>query len=249
MSIHLVAWSSAPAAAGVLTELTPIGDATVTVVGNAIRVPTPYPRLGAFYAIGSNLTRCRIVVPSLLRLAYFEARPIERATTPNDIPALLDHFDAPLTLVPTEPLTIQATTDLAASRVTALGFFTDGPASAITGELIRVRATGATPLVAFTWTAVPLVMDSVLPAGRYQIIGLRPESVGILAARIVIPGTLTRPGVLGRVLAQQPSVRRFMAGQLGSLGEFIHDAPPTIEVLSVSADAAQTFALDLVKIA
>ena len=56
---------------------------------------------------------------------------------------------------------------------------------------------GRTTLTAFQWTNAQLTFDQALPAGRYQIVGGRMESAGLLAWRCVIVGGLWRPGAIG----------------------------------------------------
>ncbi|MGH2668422.1 MAG: hypothetical protein ACRDH5_04755, partial [bacterium] len=111
------------------------------------------------------------------------------------------------------------------------------------------RATGATALVASSWTAVPLTFTEDLPRGRYQLVGLRARSAGLVAARAVFVGGPAgqRPGCLGNPTQQGVAHDMFRHGQLGVWGEFEDNEPPQIECLAVSADAAEDFHLDLIQ--
>jgi hypothetical protein len=88
-----------------------------------------------------------------------------------------------------------------------------------------------------------------LPAGSYDIIGMRAVSTGAIAARLVIPGFEWRPGVIAYDAVGDVELPRFRYGNAGVFGRFTHDSPPTVDFLSVSADTSETVFLDVVKVA
>jgi hypothetical protein len=109
-----------------------------------------------------------------------------------------------------------------------------------------VRATSSTTLTAYQWTNGALTFDQTLPAGRYQVIGMRAQSTGLIAARLVFPGYAWRPGVIGYDAVGKVEPLRFRFGNMGILGEFRHDSPPSVDFLSSSADTSEEVYLDLV---
>jgi len=148
------------------------------------------------------------------------------------------------------PLNAQAAEDGAGAQISnALAWLSDGPIAPVTGIMRTVRTTCAITLTAYAWSNGALTFDQTLPAGRYQIVGMRAESTGLIAARLVTPASPWRPGVIGFDAESDVEPDRFRYGRCGVFSEFDHDAPPTVDFLSVSADTAETVHLDLIKIA
>lgn len=108
-----------------------------------------------------------------------------------------------------------------------------------------LRGVGATACIAHAWTTVPIVWDSALPQGVYDIVGMR---VGghLLAyqaalARLLIPGaTDWRPGVPVMELTaadtmpvDAPYMPHAYWPKMQGI-QFTYDQPPDIEMLSAS---------------
>src|SRR5260370_3883615 len=134
-----------------------------------------------------------------------------------------------------------------------LVWFADGPIAPIVGNMFTARATGTTVLGVLVWTLVPFVLAESLPRGRYQVVGLRAQSAGLIAARLVFAGGPSaqapwRPGALGANNDRHLEHAMFRYGQLRNWGAFEDTAPPQIKCLSTPADAAETFYLDLIQI-
>jgi len=103
--------------------------------------------------------------------------------------------------------------------------------------------------VANAWTNGALTFSQTLPRGTYQIVGMRANSAGLRAARLVVPGYSWRPGCIGCDADSDLAADRFRHGKAGVWAEFSHDAPPTVDFFSASADTAQVVLLDLIKTA
>src|SRR5260370_32330010 len=91
-----------------------------------------------------------------------------------------------------------------------LVWFADGPIAPIVGNMFTARATGTTVLGVLVWTLVPFVLAESLPRGRYQVVGLRAQSAGLIAARPVFAGgpsaqAPARPGPLGTTNSRPPA--------------------------------------------
>ena len=122
------------------------------------------------------------------------------------------------------------------------------PTPVTAGRQFTLRATGTTTLVDIAWTDVGLTLDENLPPGNYQVVGLRPESAGCVAGRVVFrTGSQDRPGALGTDSILDIQHQMFRHGQLGVWGEFPFTQIPGIEFLSVIADTAETVHLDLIR--
>jgi hypothetical protein len=69
-----------------------------------------------------------------------------------------------------------------------------------------------------------------------------------IAGRLVFVGGTWRPGVLAQVAVSDKRPDVFRNGNLGIFGEFEHDQPPTIDVLTTGATGAAEVYLDLIQI-
>lgn len=244
----LVAYSDSPGASQPLTNVTPVADPHVRVEPPNIIVPAGMNNLLAVCALGAYITDARVDTPALRRTLLLDVSPINRDTEPLYPTAWHQQFYSPLVLDEYEPMRFMAAIE-SAGRQTGLIWLGDGPQSPVTGEIFTVRATGTTTLVAFTWTNVSLTFTQTLPAGMYQLVGMRALSTGCIAARCVFVGGTWRPGCLGCDMIGDYGEALFRRGALGVWGEFRHDQPPTIDFLSASPDTSETVWLDLIKIA
>lgn len=248
MSFHLAGWSAsvdqaAPAA------IAAIADPSLTVAGNNIQVPDFAPYLMGAYGLGVNLTRAQLQSPSLRRIVNYEIRGIDVLAEPSSPPAFDSLFKNPIPLDVAEQMQAFASEDAAgASRMNILAWLGDGKVDSITDPIFSVRATGATTLVAFTWTNGALVFDQVLPVGDYAIVGARCEMAGGIAFRFLFQGSTPRPGgIAGDAPGDlEPAGQR--QGGWGVWGMFNSTTPPTCDYLSVSADTAEVLTLDLIKV-
>lgn len=245
MPFTLIGYSESQDSA-VLTNIAALADQHVNVSGDDVIVPKLSLLLG-YYFNGVNFTQGQISSPSLRRRTLVDVEPADLNAEPLSPASFHDLWDSPVALVPNEALnTLMAEDAAGASRVNALIWLGDGTDAPIEAkDVFTVRATGTTTLVANAWTAVPLTLSQSLPAGRYQLVGLRGQAAGLIAARVVFIGGIWRPGVIGFDTDGDLDVPRFRTGNAGVFGEFQHNILPQIECLSVSADTAEVFHLDL----
>ena len=240
--------------AGIFEALAALADQHVTIVGDDIRIPS----LNQVVAIaggsdGVVAPRLRLVSPTLRRRSNFLVAPLNvqnaAAVEPDSPHAIVDLRANPLVLVAGENLNAELLSNPAAVQDQwCIVWLADGPIVPVTGPIFSVRVVSATAAVANVWTNVPVVFDEDLPRGRYQIVGLRPMSAGCVAARIVLVGVGVRPGALGTDVIQDIESPLFRYGQMGVFGEFEDTDPPTLDILSISADAAQEAILDLIQL-
>lgn len=234
----------------VLVNIAALADPHVRVEGDNVVVPPDLSNLLAEYAVGISITRAQLVSPSLRRVFPYEIVPIDRgADEPSSGLLLNDHFTAPVPLTGDEALNALGAEDgTGATRSAVLVVLGSGPIEAIRQPIFTIRATASVTLTANTWINAGLTLDQTLPAGRYQLVGARFESVGLVAFRFVFPGFEWRPGGLGVDAASDllpPGQRR---GGWGVWGEFRHNTPPTVDFWSISADTSETGQLDLVSL-
>jgi len=201
------------------------------------------------YVQGANLTRARIDAPSLRaftppRLPYFR-----RAGNPGTEPPINDFAHLGLILRGAEEIAVQTSNDLNTGTQNHHAVLCVGPTLSppSRGPDFWVRATGNTTLVPHQWTNVPLTLESQLPAGNYRIVRFIARSASGIAARVITPGSIWRPGVICINAEGQSPHRHFVDGRYGDFGTFSTVALPSVEFLSYLADTAQEVYFGLVR--
>jgi len=249
MPFTLAGWTETQDATTTLRYVAAMADEHITVVGDDVKVPA-LAQLAAHYALGPTMTLAQISSPSLRRRTNLDLGGIDVAAEPLSLPNMSQRFANPLPLEAGEKLNaLAAKSGGVAEYAHVLVWLSDGPITPVTGEIFSVRATGATALVAYTWSSSAITFTQTLPTGRYQCVGARAESAGMIAFRLIFPGYSWRPGGVGADAPSDISPNGQRLGGWGVWGEFADDAQPILEALSISADATQTLYLDLIKIA
>jgi len=246
MPFTLIGFHKHYGAAATYDAVTGIPDEHVTVFDEDIIVPE-LSNIAGCWVGGGTLTHARLATPSLRALVENQISPIEAGVEPASPPAWIDYSNTPITLVPTEALNLEASVT-GAGDVVGILMLSDGAIPSVAGKIITVQATSGTTLTPFGWTNGRLNFTQTLPAGRYNVVGMRAMSAGLIAARLVIPGYAWRPGCLGVDTMSKVTEKIFRHGKLGIWGSFTHNQPPTIDFLSSSADTSETVELDLIKI-
>jgi len=242
--------------AGAFNALTAVPDPHITVFGDDLRVPSLNQLIAAAFGVETTVESfARLTSPSLRVRNLLHVEPFNvgaaAAVEPGSPHRITDLRRTPVVLVPGENLNAEVQSDPAAAQIQwAVVWLADGPVAPVEGAIFTARATAAQVLVANTWGNGALTFVEDLPRGRYQVVGLRARSAGLVAARLVFVGQGAagwRPGVLGTDAQDDLEHMMFRYGQLGVFGEFEDIEPPTVDFLSVSADAAEDVYLDLIQ--
>jgi len=244
----LVAYDENFGAAATLDAMTAVADPHVRVSGDDIWIPDALPFLAGYIAMAAALTAARIESPTLRTLTPIDVAPLDLAAEPSTPAAYIDLRANPKLIGGGEALNVKATVS-AAARALALAVLCDGPIAPVAGEIFTIKATAAATLVANAWTNAAVTFAQSLPKGTYQVVGMRAQSAGLIAARLVFPGYAWRPGCIGADAYSDLVHEAFRGGRLGIWGSFEHDVPPTVDFLSISADTTEEVWLDLIKIA
>lgn len=232
-----------------MAAIAAIPDPSMRIEGNNIIIPPAVNCIVAAWANGVNLDRAQLQSPSMRRILNTEISPITIAAQNASPFPFLDKRTTPIVLDADEPLSCQAAESGAgATRMNAFLCLAPEPLQPVSGDIRTVRVTATTTLVGFGWSNGSLTFDQTLPAGRYQLVGGRFNSAGLLAWRAVFVGGMWRPGAPGFTTAALVDQWAFRMGQMGVWGEFDHNLPPTIDFFSTSADTSETGVLDLIKI-
>ena len=257
MAMHLAGYAQSIDSAGVFATVNPLADPMLFVQGVNIRVPVDTPNIiwAAGGADGVVVPRFRLTSPTLIAQGRPEVKPLNvqnaAAVVPDSPLALQDMRQNPLALAPDELLFAELNNNPAAVQWQWMFLcFADGVPTPIAGADVRtVRATSAVAATANVWTNVVIAFDDALQPGEYAVVGLRPQSTTMVAARFVFrDDPAHRPGAMGAATAQNQTAPMFRNGNLGVWGTFPFQQIPTIDVFCQAADATQEFMIDLVKV-
>jgi hypothetical protein len=253
MPFHVIAFRESRSAAATLDTVAPVPDPVGTIIKETYIVPATYNKIVALNGGAVEATEMKISAPSIRDEGDFQVEPIETQDYPTIEQKIIDLRTNPLALESGEGLSVLASNTAPAAGQTAdvycVTFLADGPIAPVTGRMITVKATATGTLTAGQWTNLPIMFAVDLPVGTYAIVGMRAESPGLIAARLVSPEVPYRPGVLGRHSATEEELTMFRYGRFGEFLRFAHNRPPTVDFLSVSADSNPVVYLDLVKVA
>lgn len=252
--LETIAWYQSVDPAGATVQLNAVADQSVRVSGADIYCP-PLTQCIAL-AGGADATVApfmRFASPSQRRRTATYINPLNTASAaavkPVSPHAVADFRFNPIPLISGEQLNMELNSNPAAAQIQwGVAWLSDAPVKPIDGPIFTVRATGATTLVAGSWSNVPLTFTEDLPRGRYQIVGMGAISTGCIAARVVFIGGQFRPGVLGQATIATIANSIFRNGTFGIFGEFEDTDQPTVDFLSVSADTTQEVYFDLIQV-
>ena len=233
-----------------LTAITPIPDGTMAISGNDFRVPTGLSNICAATAMINSAAatlRAQIQTPSLRAVLNFDISPIVNGLVFGTMPRINRMWQTPLPLVPLEPLDV-FTQNGAAVMNRAFLWLCDGPVKPVTGKIYTVRFTTAITTATATWANGVVTFAQTLPAGHYQVVGMRAWSANGVVARLFFVGGAWRPGVPMLNLEDNNSWEDFRFGNSGVWGEFDNTTPPSLDVMGIT-DTSQTGYLDLIKTA
>ena len=248
MGTHLAAWHEVIDQA-VLGRITTVQDDVLTPSGtDRFLIPNEYNYIHWGFATGLNLSRARIVTPSLeVMKSDVDMNPhadgnnlVTKASPSIWIPRRF------IELVPSESIEVQTAEDgggaTAQQAFVMLGTQENQPMAA--GNIRVLRLDGTTTLTANQWTSVTLTPESSLEAGRYQLVHFMLSGVSPIAARFLPQGGGFRPGMFCSAAASPAqfdwnSSLWHMLGWFNML-EFTHITLPQIQVFAQAADTVQT---------
>lgn len=247
---HLSAFEQSIDPGNALTAINAVREEQLFVNGVDLRVPELLPFIiGAACTINdASLVRAQVQSPSLRVRTNLDVEPIVQALVFGSPPEQSLWPETPMPLAPDEAVNFAVQSDPAAAAMhRGFIFLSDGPQTPVTGEIFTIRATAAVTLATGNWVNGNLTLGQVLPAGRYQVVGMRARGTNLVAARLLFSEQVARPGVLAlnALGDEDPYWTRF--GRMGVFGEFPNTIPPTVDCLGVT-DTAQTFLLDLIRV-
>lgn len=233
-------------------QLIAVPDGLIPTRDNALVVPPSMPRVLAIMFFGGNLTVAKLKPASYRRFGDYWILPY--TNTAAGAGATMGYVDLtdnptagpPLILDAQEELPAYAQQGSAGSQQNyAAVVFGEAGAKRHTGRFFTVRATATATLVPNTWSVVTPTMDTGLPAGRYNLVGMRVKSAGALFFRAVIVQQFHRPGAFATQNDTSFEATNSRNGGWGIWGNFDHLTIPNVEIFSTSADTSETIWFDL----
>ena len=201
------------------------------------------------YVRGVNVTAARLNSPNLRAVGPPQLWPIDTAASPPNLPPLIRYRACGPVIPPFDPFVVEVTTAVAvAADAQAVFLFGDKVPEPDTRPSRTILANATITQVNNVWVAGQMTLPQTLPAGRYAIVGLAVFGAGLLAARLIFPTQMERPGVLAQQLFSEYDDSDYRYGQFGVIGEFTNIQLPALEVFGFAAGAAQTIYLDIVQL-
>jgi hypothetical protein len=265
MAKHLLAYSNALTSVSTFTKMTPASDTLVYVDGTNKIVQTPQTNLlMGGYAYGANFLLAQVQTPSLkanrvpVEWGEMDTTATQPINTVGAIPPFQYWGDTPIGLQIGEGIEVDYTGGGTAQGTVGIWLSDGNPMLKVSGPFLAgVRATSSTTLTANAWTTTSLTFDNQLPAGGYAVVGMEAFGATAVLARVALPGSGFRMGVVAGPITVSTRDRIFRAGRFAntspgtyeSWGAFVSTAPPQVEFFAGAADTAQVVYLDLVKVA
>jgi hypothetical protein len=243
---HTVAYTATGIAAADV-DMTPIADNLMTVQ-NAHFMPQFDAKLVYAFVGGLTQTKAKIVAPTLRQICSQEIRPLDNAANPGNLPAIADYHLNPFTLKGLEEISIVMRNTGTAVVQAVLGLSLTPIMPAPQGNIYTIRGTGTTAQAALGWSGVAVTWSDSLPTGTYLCVGLSAFAATCVAARLTFENQWERPGCIGNAAVTNQEWPLFHRGALGVWGSFHSYRMPSVEFLSVAADAAQTVFIDFIKV-
>ena len=228
-----------------LSPLAPIADQHVFVSGNDLTIPS-LNFITAALVFGDTMSQAQLQAPSLRALILEDiGKMLISETCVGAADVLEDRRENPLELVVSEKLNVYTKQG---KDGWALIWLADGPITPVTGDIRTIKCTVVTNGAEDVWTNSALTLTQTLPAGRYQVVGMRAKGTNLLAVRLVFVGGVWRPGVPAVDTIEDADVPQFRNGRFGVFGEFEFDQPPSVDLLGKGVSAAEEIYLDLIQV-
>jgi len=246
---HLAAYYATLTNGSTNAQVAAIQDNVLTrTTANNYILPQP-GKLFAMYSAGVSITRARVNTPSLRYVGLPYSGLVNGALavpSPQNVTVWGDQGP----MLPTaDEISVEHTLGGGAPEVEySLVWFQFQNRPVPIGQTYRILFTAAITGVAGAWASGVMTPDSTLPAGRYAIVGMQAFGTNMAAARLIFPGGGYRPGVLAANSNVGVPQNVWTNGRMGLYGTFDSVNVPTLEILAIGANTAQTVYLDLQRI-
>jgi len=249
MSFHLLAYTKLAAAGSTNEDIPGVTDGYATLANNHYVLQRDF-RLRYAFAMGANISSARLNVPALRSVSLPHITPLEVGTSVSDVPAIAD-FGTFMPVIPRiDEIAVETSNTSGTAERHIVGLWVADPQArpALPGPVFTVRGTASITTGSLSWGEGAYTLESTLPAGRYQVVGLDVIGANLVFARLRFPEQTMLPGVLARTAQANRPHESFRVGRSGLFGEFESTAPPLLQVFGTAAPTTQIVYLDLVKV-
>lgn len=233
-------------------QLVAVADGLIPTRDNALVVPPNMPRVIAIFFFGTNMTVAKLKPASYRRFGDYWVLPYTQTAAGGG--AQMGYVDLSDSPIAGPPLILDSQEELpayaqqgsaGAQQAYASVIFSEAGPKRHEGRFFTIHGSASTTLVANTWSVVSPVLDTGLPAGRYNLVGMRVKSAGCLFFRAVIVQQFNRPGGFGVQNDVSYEATNQRHGGWGIWGNFDHLTVPNIEIFSTTADTSEQIWFDL----
>lgn len=248
-----VAYTDSISAVATDTDMPLATDSSITVLNSHPLFPFPV-WVQWWYGMAALMTRVRLSTPRLKPILRPVLSPVDQSATPTENFRIAEYWRAPIMLNPVEEVQmLRSSTTAVAERGYIVLTVGDNNRVVNQGDVYLGRATTAFNPTANTWSAGVITLDDTLQVGRYQIIGLRVNNSGSVAARLIFPGAPVpaaypsiRPGCKVCQSVTEEQLWWFRWGAMGVYGEFESFAVPQLEIIGPTGAANPEVFFDIV---
>jgi hypothetical protein len=239
---HLLAFTTTTAAVAGLQQIKGVTDPLVPIAAtNDFQIFEDY-EICAAYAGGAAALRARFTAATLALRGSPQIVPIEGTLLAPKTPNFMEFTSNPIQLRVGENLRAEMENNSATLAAVLAWIIRRGHDFTVPYRDLRwIRATATITTTAGTsWVSGPITLDEPLEGGDYGVFGMQAFNAAgtLLAARLIFPGQVMRPGCLAQATAVSRSAPMFWGG-LGLWGIFNFLALPQLEVLDTAANASQ----------
>lgn len=237
---HLIAFASTLAAQAGYQIVNAVNDPLIPISNNQFQIFSPY-QITAAYAGGAANVRTKFTAASLVLRGSPHIVPFEGTLLAPKTPNFAEWTANPLQLRVGENLGAQMESN-SNTLAAALAWLVlpNHDYSCPHTDLRWIRGTCTVTSSAGVWAGPgTLTLDDPLEGGDYAVYGMQVFFSTLVAARLVFPGQVMRPGCLGQATAVSRSAPFFWGGA-GLWGVFNFLALPQLEVLDTSS-ASNTY--------
>jgi hypothetical protein len=234
---HIAAYNQSQAAGAANDQLTAVSDAALTTQNSNFILPQQMALVGV-YAGGVGINRVRLNTPKFRNPGLPTFYPVSLTREPPSSPPFVDRTHNPLFLDRVDELQMETSnTDVGAQTHTVIVFLQSQFVPVPAEPSYNLRGTATVTTVDGSWASAQISMEQSLPNGSYLITGLTVIGANGIAARLIIPGTRYRPGVLCQTAVGNLPHPAFEEKRLGCLGSFENINIPQLEVFADGAAA------------
>lgn len=230
------------------TVLAAVQDQAMPIQNSRIFPPKNRKLLAAFGG-GASLTIAKLDSASLMLNGRPIIYPLDSGTAGGSLPGFIDFGNYGITLPGLEQIGVLVSRAVAAAAdVFAFLWHTANFTPAPQGPCKTIRCTSSVVFAEGTWTLGTLSFDTALSEGQYAVIGMAAQGANLLAARLVYPNMIDRPGCLAVTAVSEYVLPKWRMGASGLYGIFDNYNPPQVEMLGTGVGTTQEVYLDIIKV-